>query len=133
VEGRAVARPVTPEKRAFIGAADAVCDRYNTAIRRLGSPGGTLAEQAAAAHRINVLTLREMAELRHLTPPADDRQRITALIKSGERALRSADRSTVLIETDPEAATAGTIAAARLLRRVNAGLDEYGLHTCASS
>jgi hypothetical protein len=119
-------------KRSYVASANTVCARYNVRTRALGAPAGPLARQAAQANRINRLSLQEIAALRRLPPPPEDRALLNRLFTEVDHAIRTVDRSTrSILRSDDRSANRVVTEGLVLLRRANQELATYGLTVCA--
>lgn len=119
-------------KAQYLTRVNAICSRFNGLQRALPQPAGSLQEQAAIAHRSNMLTLEAIASIRRVSPPAGDEERIHFMLDETARAARTADSSTRLIFDDTARANDAMERAQSLLRDANARYAAYGLTVCAS-
>jgi hypothetical protein len=88
-------------------------------------------QQRAIAHRINLVSRRELQDLRRITPPRTDRAQLGAIFDKLSHALRLSDLSTRVIASDVGAAKRAAVRGAAELLDVNERLAAVGLTACA--
>ena len=97
---RASASHIT--KEAYVARVNAFCRHYNDLQTSLGQPRGSLREQAAIAHQVNVLSLRKITDARKVPAPTGDERVTASVLDDFDRAIRLADSSTRLILSEPK-------------------------------
>lgn len=118
---------LTPEQRAFIAQADAICRRGDAAIDKAGQRfAGTSGEKVDELVRTVIVpgTQKEIEQLRALEPPPGDTEQVNAFIDTLEQGFDQ-------LAADPRQLAGGealqTIIEARKLA------FEYGMVDCARS
>ena len=122
----------SPSRAQFQQRALAICHTYQ---RKIGLLQGStdLAELAAQGRKAVALQRAELRELRALTPPDADRDRIERMLDALDTAATTADG--LVTAADAGDATATATAAARLrlqLAAANKLAKPYGLDVCTT-
>ncbi len=118
-------------KTDYVRRVNSICEHYNALQRSIGAPTGSLQQQAAIAHELNVLSLQKIADARRVPAPAADRGLTKAILDRFEQAVAFADRSTQLVSTDTTAANAARDSGIRMMEIAVSELNGYGLTTCS--
>jgi hypothetical protein len=118
-------------KAAYVDRVNEICAHYNALQESLGQPVGTVDQQAATTHQINLLSLRKIAEARRVPPPLGARRVTREILDRFEEAVKTADSSTRLVSTNTAAANAATETALRMMSVVTVELNGYGLTECS--
>ena len=121
-----------PSRNEYNAKANALCARYNNQLARLGQPSGPIEQQVEQTRRINRITLKEIHELRSITPPKPDQRYLANLYDRGEKAIGLANQSADDVERgDKSKANADATQAATELAQVNDALESFGAKECA--
>lgn len=121
-----------PTRSQFTQQALAICHSYQNRISRLQG-SANLNQLAAQGRKAIALQRAELRQLRALTPPAADRDKIEKMFDSLDSATGTADALVAAATRGDAVATAA--AAAKLrgeLAAVNKLAKPYGLDVCAS-
>lgn len=132
VQERQAKDGASPIPRAdYVKRVNEICAHYNALQQSLGQPAGSVEQQAAIAHQINLLSLEKIAKAREVPPPLGNRHLTRAIFDRFEEGVRTADLSTRLVTRDSAAANEAMESAVRMMDIATVELNSYGLTTCS--
>ena len=124
---------VSPAKRAYITAADAICDTMNQRVAALGAPGDDPTKQAKVTDQTAAIVADTLHKLRALPVPAGQATAVAAIYAKVDRLLTdSAKLSAAIRANDQPTAQSDEAALQTDSAAANAASNTYGLTVCGA-
>ena len=124
---------VSAAKRAYIAAADAICDTMNKRVAALADPGDDPTKQAKVTDQTAVIVADTLRQLRTLPVPPGEATAVAAIYAKVDRLLTdSAKLSAAIRANDQVAAQNDETALQTDSAAANAASNTYGLTVCGA-
>ena len=124
---------VSPAKRAYITAADAICDTMNQRVAALGAPGDDQALQAKVTDQTAAIVVDTLHKLRALPVPAGQATAVAAIYAKVDRLLTDSAKLSAAIRANDQPTAQNDEAALQTdSAAANAASNTYGLTVCGA-